>query len=45
MKKIIFTLLIAVSSSVVFTACTEEEIAPTSLTDIKGASEIDEVKK
>jgi hypothetical protein len=30
MKKIIYALLIAVSSSLAFTACTEEEIAPSS---------------
>lgn len=28
MKKIIYALLIAFSSTVVFTACTDEEIAP-----------------
>ena len=28
MKKIIYTLLIAFSSAMVFTACTEEEVAP-----------------
>ena len=28
MKKIIYALVIALSSSMVFTACTEEEVAP-----------------
>lgn len=28
MKKIVFTLLIMITSSVVFTSCTEEEIKP-----------------
>ena len=30
MKKFIYALLIAVSSAMVFTGCTEEEITPTS---------------
>ncbi|MEO5602408.1 MAG: hypothetical protein ABIR06_15920 [Cyclobacteriaceae bacterium] len=28
MKRIIFTLLIAISSAMTFTSCTEEEVAP-----------------
>lgn len=43
MKKIIYTLLIAVSSSLVFTACTEEEIAPTA--ENGGGSDIVTIQK
>ena len=45
MKKIIYTLLIALSSTLVFTACTEEEVAPATQTSNTGALEIDFVKK
>lgn len=31
MKKIIYTLLIAFSTSMAFVACTEEEVAPTTV--------------
>lgn len=33
MKRIIFTLLLAFASSIVFTACTEEEVAPQTAQD------------
>ena len=45
MKKIIYTLLIAFSSALVFTACTEEEVAPATQTSNTGALESDFVKK
>lgn len=44
MKKIVFALLIAVSSALMFTACTEEEISPSN-TDNGGGGEIVTIKK
>ena len=43
MKRIIFTLLIAFSSSFAFISCTEEEIAPN--TENGGAALSEEVKR
>lgn len=43
MKKIIYALLIAISSALTFTACTEEEVAPS--TENGGTLELDPVKK
>lgn len=44
MKKIIYTLLIALSSSLVFTACNEQEIVPTNAPDNGGTYPSDPVK-
>lgn len=43
MKKFVFTLLIAFASALTFTACTEEEVTPT--TSNGGADFSDIVKK
>lgn len=40
MKKFIYVLLIAFSSALVVSSCTEEEVAPTSDTDNGGAETI-----
>jgi hypothetical protein len=45
MKKVIYTLLIVFSSTLLFSACTEEEIAPTTLESNVGADFGDDVKK
>jgi hypothetical protein len=38
MKKVIYMLLFAIASSIAFTACTEEEVAPTTVMNGGGGS-------
>lgn len=45
MKKVIYTLLIAISSSLLFAACTDEEIAPSTQTNNGGELYADGVRK
>lgn len=45
MKKVIYTLLIAFSSSLLLTACTEEEVAPAIKENTTGPDFGDAVKK
>jgi hypothetical protein len=45
MKRIIFTLLIAFASSIAFTACTEDEVAPQNAEPNVGSVPSDSVHK
>ena len=45
MKKVIYTLLIVFSSTLLFTACTEEEVAPSTQTSKSGFLVGDDVHK